>query len=205
MASLAGYKSPNSAANSFANIKKKLNLITNAAAQGNPGPATPNGKGKAEADDENDYEVTPTNINPKKRGRKPKIETREDGMEVAGSAPAPKKRATEGDMIGLGSETVVVSKPKKRGRKLKHQPTPTPNPVRNKGANLWSETASDRESSSIVKQEVADHDNRTFTAPINSNNVEATRTSQVQSSADEELKGAHPEPYEDLANMYLSI
>ncbi|MCJ1428358.1 hypothetical protein MMC29_006267 [Sticta canariensis] len=207
LALLAGYKSANAASNSFSNIKKKLNLIPNAAAQGNPGPATPKGKGKAETDDENDYEVTPTNINPKKRGRKPKVEVVADGMEVAGSAPAPKKRATEGDVIGLGSETVVTSKPKKRGRKPKDDATLTPNPVGNKGANFWSEneTPSDRDTSSIVKQEVADHDNRTFTAPINSNDVEATRTSKVQSSADEELKGAHTEPYEDLVNMYLSI
>lgn len=182
MASLAGYKSASSAAVSLANIKKKLNLITNATAQGNPGRATSKGKGKAEADDED--EVTPAIIvNLRKRGRKPKSEVDEDGMEVAGSAPAPKKRATEGDVIGLEN----VSKPKKRGRKPKDEKFYSEN-----------ETASDRDSTSIVKQEVADHDNHTFTAPINSNDVEATGTSQAQSSTDEE-------PFEVFFNMDRTI
>lgn len=213
---MVGYKTAASASNSFANIKKKLNLTTNGAADGKAGPATPKGEGKAEANDEAGGDASGA-INPKKRGRKAEVQIDVDGMEVAGSAPAPKKRATKGQVIGLGSETVVVSKPKQRGRKAKDDSTSTPNPVENEGANFWSEneTASDGDTTSIedfrahrssmVKQEDVDDDYRTFTTPINSNDVEATRTSQALSSADEELKSDHPQLYEDIVNMYPSI
>ena len=190
LALLAGYKSAASASVSLGNIKKKLNIKPDGAAQGSPGPATLKGSGTEKVGSDevgtSAHEVTATIS--KKRGRKPKTEIEPD------SAPAPKKRATEGHVIGLASEA-----PKKRGRKPKEPAAPQPNPVENNDAKFWStdETPSERsnslfadildDSSYIIKEEVADDDH-----PMDSNDVEAAGAHQAQSNAELELNWVNP-------------
>lgn len=179
LALLAGYKTAASACNSFAQVKKKLNIGKIDAADGKAGPATPKDKGKAGPNDEagdetkdvkDEGEATATPVIPKKRGRKPKSQTDGDGNVVAGATPTPKKRAPKRKASeGLGSEvakddgsmdagdgTVAIAKPKKRAaRKPKNDSMPTAkggkqSPVATTGETFWSENESDNDANVMI-------------------------------------------------------
>ncbi|MCJ1272096.1 hypothetical protein MMC22_012003, partial [Lobaria immixta] len=171
LALVAGYKTGASACNGFAQVKKKLNIGKIGAADGKAGPATPKDKGKAGPSDEAGFdtqdvkgeeEATATPVNPKKRGRKPKTQTDDDGNVVAGATPKPKPRATKRKASGgLGSEvakddgsmdagdgSVAIAKPLKRARKPAKGRKQSP--VATTGETFWSENESEIDANLMI-------------------------------------------------------
>lgn len=223
LALLAGYKTAASACNSFAQVKKKLNLGKIGAGDGKAGPATPKGKEKARANDEGrddkedikgEEEATPTPVSPKKRGPKPKAQIDDDGNVVAGATPTPKKRAakrkaSEGlaseavnDDGGMdaGDEAVAIAKPKKRARKPKNDSMPTAtrskqSPVATTGETFWSENESDNDAN-VTTTITYIPDDRPFTVKLE--DVDDESRDLAQKMAHEALLAADKEYNDSL-------